>query len=146
MTENSRATEEVQIRTLIDAWAEAIRKKDAGGVVRHHAPGFVHFSLAPPLKSTPADTKDLEAWFDTWQGPIGYEFHDLNIAAGDATAFSYSLVRLSGTKVDGAANDVWFRHTFGFRRIGGAWKIVHEHESVPFYMDGSFKAAVDLKR
>jgi PhnB protein len=146
MTENSRATEEAQIRTLIDAWAEAIRKKDAGGVVRHHAPGFVHFSLAPPLKSTPADTKDLEAWFDTWQGPIGYEFHDLNIAAGDATAFSYSLVRLSGTKVDGAANDVWFRHTFGFRRIGGAWKIVHEHESVPFYMDGSFKAAVDLKR
>jgi PhnB protein len=146
MTENSRATQEVQIRTLIDAWAEAIRKKDAGSVVRHHAPGFVHFSLAPPLKSTPADTKDLEAWFDTWQGPIGYEFHDLNIAAGDDTAFSYSLVRLSGTKVDGEANDVWFRHTFGFRRIGGAWKIVHAHESVPFYMDGSFKAAVDLKR
>jgi hypothetical protein len=23
-------------------------------------------------------------------------------------------------------------------------KIAHEHESVPFYMDGSFKAAVDL--
>jgi PhnB protein len=146
MTQHDRTTQEAQIRTVIDAWADAIRKKDAGGVVRHHAPGFVHFSLAPPLKSTPADTKDLEAWFHTWQGPIGYEFHDLNIAAGDDTAFSYSLVRLSGTKVDGAANDVWFRHTFGFRRIGGAWKIVHEHESVPFYMDGSFKAAVDLKR
>ena len=25
------------------------------------------------------------------------------------------------------------------------WKIMHEHSSVPFYMDGSFKAAVDLK-
>ena len=23
--------------------------------------------------------------------------------------------------------------------------IVHEHESVPFYMDGSFRAAIDLK-
>jgi PhnB protein len=146
MTEDRRATQEAQIRTVIDTWAEAIRNKDAGGVVRHHEPGFVHFSLAPPLKSTPADTKDLEAWFDTWRGPIGYEFHDLNITAGDDTAFSHALIRLSGTKVDGQANEVWFRHTFGFRKTGGGWKIVHEHESVPFYMDGSYKAAVDLKR
>lgn len=146
MTQHSRTTQEAQIRTVIDAWADAIRKKDAGGVVRHHALGFVHFSLAPPLKSTPTDTKDLEGWFDTWRGPIGYEFHDLNIMAGDDTAFSHSLVRLSGTKVDGHAADVWFRHTFGFRKIADRWKIVHEHESVPFYMDGSFKAAVDLKR
>jgi ketosteroid isomerase-like protein len=27
----------------------------------------------------------------------------------------------------------------------GAWKIAHEHTSVPFYMDGSFRAAIDLK-
>jgi hypothetical protein len=32
-----------------------------------------------------------------------------------------------------------------FRKIDEEWKIVHEHESVLFYMDGSFKAAVDLK-
>lgn len=24
------------------------------------------------------------------------------------------------------------------------WRIVHQHESTPFYMDGSFTAAVDL--
>jgi PhnB protein len=39
---------------------------------------------------------------------------------------------------------VWIRLTLGFRKIGGAWKVTHEHTSVPFYMDGSFKAAVDL--
>jgi hypothetical protein len=38
----------------------------------------------------------------------------------------------------------------GKRRIGlakkdGAWKVTHEHFSVPFYMDGSNKAAIDLK-
>jgi PhnB protein len=27
----------------------------------------------------------------------------------------------------------------------GGWKAMHEHLSVPFYMDGSKKAAVDLK-
>lgn len=26
----------------------------------------------------------------------------------------------------------------------GAWRIAHRHESVPFYMDGSNRAAVDL--
>jgi PhnB protein len=52
---------------------------------------------------------------------------------------------MHGTKTDGAKGDLWFRHTFGFQRIKGEWKIAHEHESVPFYMDGSFKAAIDLK-
>jgi PhnB protein len=146
MSEHSRATAEGQIRAVIDAWAQALRSKDAGGVVRHHAPDFVQFSLAPPLQSTAADAKGLEDWFATWQGPIGYEVHDLNITSGDDVAFSSSLNRLSGTKIDGESSSIWFRHTLGLRKIAGAWKIVHEHESVPFYMDGSFKAAVDLKR
>ena len=29
--------------------------------------------------------------------------------------------------------------------LAGTWKIAHEHTSVPFYMDGSFRAAVDLE-
>jgi ketosteroid isomerase-like protein len=37
------------------------------------------------------------------------------------------------------------RGTVGLRRIDGRWKITHEHASVPFYMDGSYKAAVDLQ-
>jgi ketosteroid isomerase-like protein len=46
---------------------------------------------------------------------------------------------------DGEKVDMWLRETLCFRKIDGKWKITHEHESVPFYMDGSFKAAVDLK-
>ena len=41
--------------------------------------------------------------------------------------------------------DMWNRATIGFRRIDGRWLITHLHSSVPFYMDGSFRAAVDLK-
>ncbi|MGH3952300.1 MAG: hypothetical protein ACRDSE_24830 [Pseudonocardiaceae bacterium] len=36
-------------------------------------------------------------------------------------------------------------HTLGFRRDGETWLITHEHASTPFYMDGSFLAATDLK-
>jgi len=31
------------------------------------------------------------------------------------------------------------------RREEGDWRIVHEHTSVPFYMDGSLRPAFDLK-
>ena len=37
------------------------------------------------------------------------------------------------------------RMTACYRKISGRWLITHEHVSVPFYMDGSYKAAVDLK-
>lgn len=144
-TEDTKANNEMQIRALINEWAKAIRAKNAESVLSHYVAGFVHFSLAPPLVSTATDAKGLNAWFATWQGSIGYEIRNLHITVGDDAAFSYSLTRLSGTKTDGERNDIWFRHTLGFRKIGGEWKIAHEHESVPFYMDGSFKAAVDLK-
>ncbi|MGH7804122.1 MAG: nuclear transport factor 2 family protein [Candidatus Binatia bacterium] len=51
---------------------------------------------------------------------------------------------MHGARTDGTKTDIWVRATVGFEKIDGAWMIVHEHVSVPFYMDGSFKAAVDL--
>jgi ketosteroid isomerase-like protein len=52
---------------------------------------------------------------------------------------------MKATTAKGAKVDLWFRQTLGLLKIDGSWKIAHEHSSVPFYMDGSFKAAVDLK-
>jgi ketosteroid isomerase-like protein len=145
MSRKTIPTDEDQIRKVIDDWAYALRNKDANAVLFHYAPSVIQFSLAPPLLSARSDAEDLTTWFATWQGPIGYEIHDLNITVGNDVAFSHSLNRMHGTKTDGEKADLWFRHTLGFRKISGEWKITHEHESVPFYMDGSFKAAVDLK-
>jgi len=52
---------------------------------------------------------------------------------------------MTGTRTNGEETDVWVRQTLCLRRLEGAWKITHEHTSVPFYMDGSDKAALDLK-
>jgi PhnB protein len=145
MSRKMKPTDEAQIHRVIDDWARALRNKDADGVVSHYAPDLVHFSLAPPLLSAVSNAKGLNEWFATWQGPIGYEIRDLSVAIGDDVAFSHSLNRMHGTKTEGSKGDLWFRHTLCFRKIHGEWKIAHEHESVPFYMDGSFKAAVDLK-
>jgi PhnB protein len=145
MSKKTKTTDEAQIRAVIEEWADALRNKEPTRTLSHYAPNLVHFSLAPPLLSTASNSEGLNAWFATWQGPIGYEIRNLSILVGDDVAFSHSLNRMHGTKTDGAKGDLWFRHTFGFQRIKSQWKIAHEHESVPFYMDGSFKAAIDLK-
>jgi PhnB protein len=147
-TEPRRVSDEARIRALIDQQASALRAKDATGVLSHYAADTVKFDLAPPLQYAGADALDrggLESWFASWRGPLGYEVRDFTIRAGDELAFCHGFVRISGTKVDGERADVWARQTLGLRKIDGAWKITHEHTSVPFYMDGSFKAAVDLE-
>jgi ketosteroid isomerase-like protein len=53
---------------------------------------------------------------------------------------------MMATTTNGSKVELWFRQTLGFRKIDGQWRITHEHSSVPFYMDGSYKAAVDLKQ
>jgi PhnB protein len=139
---------EAEIRALIDSHANALRAKDAKAVLSHYAPGVMTFDLAPPLMHAGSEAdgvKALESWFATWQGPLGCETRDFSITTEGDLALGYGFVRIHGTKVGGERNDLWARQTLGLRRIAGAWKIMHEHTSVPFYMDGSYKAAIDLK-
>ncbi|HEY7559930.1 MAG TPA: nuclear transport factor 2 family protein [Candidatus Binatia bacterium] len=144
---NKQATDQAQIRQLMDHCAEAVRSKDVDGVISHYATDIVAFDLAPPLQYRGADEcrKNLEAWFPTFRGPIGYELRGLNIAASEDIAFCHSFNRITGTRTDGEKTDVWLRATVCCRKTDGKWKIVHEHQSGPFYMDGSYRAAVDLK-
>jgi PhnB protein len=142
--QDNKTSDEAKIRTLIDQRAQALHAKNADGVVSCRTPDYVQFSLAPPLAHT-TDVKNLNTWFASWQGPIGSEARDLKVAVSGDTAFSHGLSRMTGTKTDGAKVDLWFRETLCFRKIDGTWKIAHEHTSVPFHMDGSFRAAIDLK-
>jgi ketosteroid isomerase-like protein len=89
--------------------------------------------------------KEVAEWFATFQGTIGFEVHHLSITVGDEVAFTTSLNRITGKRTNGEQTDVWVRATIGFAKKDGGWKATHEHFSVPFYMDGSNKAAVDLK-
>jgi ketosteroid isomerase-like protein len=145
-SETGTAAAEEEIRGVIESWAEAIRKKDVQGVLRHFADESVRFYLAPPLQTTTPVSKNLGDWFATWRGGIGYEIRDLRIHAAGDVAYAHSLNHITGTKANGEPDaDVWFRETMCFRQMDGQWRITHEHESVPFKMDGSFQAAIDLK-
>ncbi|MGH6641153.1 MAG: YybH family protein [Bradyrhizobium sp.] len=142
--QDSKIIDETGIRNLIDQRANALRAKDVDGVVACRTADYVQYSLAPPLLSID-DPGNISAWFATWRGPIESEVRDLTIVVSGDSAYSFGLSRMTGTKTSGDEVDLWFRETLAFRKVGGRWKIAHEHTSVPFYMDGSFRAAVDLK-
>jgi PhnB protein len=140
--------DEEQIRDLLAKLTRAIRDKDAAGVIAPLADDEVTFDLAPPLKMGPDETHDpatLEQWFDTWEGSIVSEPHDLQIAVGGDVAYAYGMQHMTGKKKRGGDVDLWFRATTCFRREDGRWRITHMHNSVPFAMDGSDTALLDLK-
>lgn len=142
----NEATNQAQIRGLIDDWVKAVRAKDIKSVLSHYAPDIVSFEIVPPLQHTGIDNyrKIWDEWFSVTQGPIGYEISELSITASDDVAFSHSLNRITETKTNGEKSDTWLRATDCYRKVDGRWVVTHEHFSVPFFM-GSGKAMLDLK-
>jgi len=51
---------------------------------------------------------------------------------------------MTGVKIGGDAQSLWFRSTVVLRRQDHDWRIAHIHDSVPFAMDGSGKALLNL--
>lgn len=147
-TDVERKADEARIREVLEDRAAATGERDAGRFLAACAPGIVDFGLAPPLRLEGPSARDREAvedWYATWDGPIEVSLTEVGITVGDDVAFAHSINRMRGTKRDGLEVDLWSRETVGLRRIDGAWKITHTHSSVPFLMDGSGLAALDLK-
>ena len=138
-THQSTASDEAQIRQLLEQWAEALHVEDLNTLMSYYAPDILTFDILPPLyyQGIEAYRKNFEAWFAAVQGPIEYETHDLRITIGDEVAFCHSLNRVRSTRTTGEQTETWVRVTVGFRKIEGTWRITHEHVSVPCDMETS---------
>ncbi|GIE29416.1 hypothetical protein Ait01nite_024610 [Actinoplanes italicus] len=136
-----------EIREVIERKAALLETGDAKAILSYYAPGFVEFNLAPPLRQ-PAESQNpaaLETWMANFEAPPRREVTQLEITTDGDVAFATSIDSLSA--VPRGADEgftLWFRVTLGLRRIDGRWLVTHEHESVPFEMDGSFRASTDL--
>jgi len=137
--------DETAIRAVLKTVGQGHHDKDATTIGEQFAPDAVVFDLAPPLAPR-FDHQGLAAWLDTWDGPVAQEWRDLTVTTGGDLAFCHGLCKVTATtKSDGQRAEWWQRATVCLRRVDGGWKIVHEHTSVPFHMDGSFRAAIDLQ-
>jgi uncharacterized protein (TIGR02246 family) len=139
--------EEAAIRALIDRWTKAAQEKNLDGVmsIYQRGPSLVAYDLVPPLqyKGWDAYRADYKAFFDQYDGPIEFEFRDLVIDADATFGYSHELQRVSGTLKGGRKAAFWLRVTDVYRKIGGQWRVVHEHVSVPANLETG-KAALDL--
>ena len=48
-------TAESQIKAVIEAWADAVRRHDLSGILAHHEQDIVMFDVSPPLQSRGMD-------------------------------------------------------------------------------------------
>jgi ketosteroid isomerase-like protein len=132
------------VRDVVTARSRAMSAQDADAVGACQAADFVCYSLAPPLVAD-GGPEGFRAWLSSWEGPFVYEVRDLAVTASDSVAFAHGLANMRGRKVGGPQISLWFRLSLGLRRTKTGWKITHEHDSVPFNMDGSFRAAIELE-
>jgi ketosteroid isomerase-like protein len=138
--------QEAAILDIIAAMALARYNKDAAAIAAPYAPDAAIDNLAPPLTHRGINIAKTQAWLDTWDGPITIEPRDFKVAVAGDLAVAHGYMRMQGTKIDPPAKpDFWMRETLVFERRGGTWTIVHEHTSVPFYMDANTRPAFDLQ-
>jgi len=132
------------VRAVLAAVGQASRDRDAGAIGRHYAPGAWIADLAPPLVRRGFDVAGVQQWLDGWGGPVEVTSRDQTIAVSGDLALVQHLQQTRTRTRDGEDVAWWARATVALARTPEGWRIVHEHVSVPFYMDGSDRAALDL--
>jgi uncharacterized protein (TIGR02246 family) len=125
---------ERELRDLVDERVRAVRERDSATLAAHPAEDVITFDVLPPLNSrgSQATAAHLQAWLDGYDGPIEYFTQDVQVSAEGDLGFCSFLYHVGGKLKTGDQISMWVRATLCCRRLDGRWRIVHDHESVPF--------------
>ncbi|MFY1699925.1 YybH family protein [Solwaraspora sp. WMMA2101] len=126
------ATDEEQIRTLIERWVSAIQLRDLAAVLADHADDIVMFDVPPPHQGVRGIDAYRESWppFFRWLATGAFfEIESLEVIAGDDVAFAYALLRCGSATSFAENPDTRLRLTLGLRKQDGRWIVTHEHHS-----------------
>ncbi len=135
MSEHTNNAEEIRIKHLLQAWADAVRRHDLPAILAHHEPDMVMFDLPPPLQC-----KGIEAYKETWalffryhKPGTAFDIQELAVTAGNDVAFAVAIMRCAPNASSNPADKdgFLFRLTVGLRKVEGQWRIAHEHHSEP---------------
>ena len=128
-------TTESQIKAIVEAWADAVRRHDLSGILAHHEQDIVMFDVPPPLQSRGMDEyeKTWDLFFRYHKPSQAFDIEELAITAGKEVAFAVAIMRCGSGTLSGPPEEsgFLFRLTIGLRHIDGDWRITHEHHSVP---------------
>lgn len=125
--------DEAAVRSVVENWARAVRRKDLSGILLNHSPNLVMFDVPPPLQS-----KGLDAYTRTWDlffawahDPVVFDIVEMTVTAGSDVAFVAAVMRCAGTEASGEDIELDFRLTVGLQKLDGQWTVLHEHHSIP---------------
>ncbi|MEV4019963.1 nuclear transport factor 2 family protein [Nonomuraea angiospora] len=127
-------TNDSEFLTFLDSRVDACQVKDIDRLMSHYSSDIVYYDVVPPLQFAGSDEvrRNFVRWFDEYDGPIGLETRELNLAVSGDVAFAHMLHLDTGTMKNGADRAIWVRSTVCCRQSSGKWLITHEHISVPF--------------
>jgi ketosteroid isomerase-like protein len=135
MTPDGKAGSSIEagLRQRIEGLAQAIRDKNIEQLLSFYATDVGVFDLRPPLKVRGADAyrHNFEQWFASFEGPLGFEVHDLRVVPGEGVSFCHYLALVTGARPNGRTSGYWVRGTTCFERRDGEWLVTHEHISTP---------------
>lgn len=125
--------ETAAIQALFERWSRAVREEDLAAIRANHDPDILMFDVPPPFLS-----RGLDAYMQTWElffscaeKPVAFGFEDVEITAGSDVAFVTARGKCINIDRQGDREPLEFRLTMGLRKIGGNWRITHEHHSLP---------------
>lgn len=145
MTHDDGALEKTaEIMAVLEALRQGLHDRNPEAVTALYTKDAVIYDLDPPLAQGP-DEAHLALWLSSWAGPVARTTRDVEIKVSGNTAVLHGLTHMSAPMQDGGTAEWWMRTTMLIEKHDGGWLIAHEHNSVPFYMDGSFTAATDLQ-
>ncbi len=127
-------SDEAEVRTLIERWAEAVHASDMDGVLADHADDIVMFDVPPPENGVRGIDAYRETWppFFKWQSQgAAFEIVELHVTASEDVAFAHALLRCGTPEELRKEPGNRLRLTIGLRKEGGRWVVAHEHHSFP---------------
>lgn len=137
-TDLESATTQSAVEQLYERWQSAVRSQDVDTVISLYTDDVLAFDaiLALQFRGKDAYRKHWQACMEmcpmAGKEPV-FEMKDLVVQAEGDVAFAHALMRC-GFKEDGKVEASWMRMSAGLKRVGGEWRIAHEHFSAPFEM------------
>ena len=143
MKTNQQIADEAAIRDAIAGWSRAVESKDPEAVVKDYAPDAVVYDVGCPLVGRDAIKAAWKRCFPYFPEAFRSEHQDLTVDVEGDLAFAYGQHRFIPEPADHPCGKFQMRVTAAFRRIGGRWRVIHEHVSIPFQMEGNEACATD---
>jgi ketosteroid isomerase-like protein len=124
---------EKEIVELHEAWFAAAAAKDLDASMAPISPEIVSYEHTAPLQFTEIDAirEECKAGFDRAAEDFTWTVPDLRVVVRDDLAVAWGLNRMADRRPDGTEDVTWSRGTRVFQRIGGRWRMVHQHVSFP---------------